>query len=98
VATEAAGGVEMDRCVCCRRRIWPWQKTGANTSWHLGCWRAWEQGYEVARDFALTECMVAGTVDPWHLYVLRCAPSGSPQAIALSQQAQQYNAKMAILD
>lgn len=38
----------MNRCIACHRRIWPWQKTGANTSWHLYCWISWDKGYDCA--------------------------------------------------
>jgi len=46
----------MNECVACRRRIWPWQRTGFNTSWHLRCMVAWKAGGESRRSFDEEMC------------------------------------------
>jgi len=66
----------MQKCVCCESRIWFFQKTGANSSWHLKCWNAWEKGYNVAHEFAKNENAIHNIEDPWVLYSLRMKNSG----------------------
>ena len=58
----------MEKCFACKKRIWFWQRTGPNTSWHKDCSNVWEQGYNTAMDFCAKECMIHHFPTPTQLY------------------------------
>lgn len=45
----------MERCFACKKRIWLWQKTGFNSSWHEKCTYIWTKGYDAALRFCANE-------------------------------------------
>lgn len=55
----------MERCCGCRKSIWPWQKTGFNSSWHEVCTLVWQKGYDCRRSYDNDMCWRAGqpTID-----------------------------------
>ena len=58
----------MEQCFACKKRIWPWQQIGFNSSWHKQCSKVWIQGYSCALDFCHKESRVHGFPTPSQLY------------------------------
>ena len=58
----------MEICVACKKRIWPWQKIGFNSSWHKRCAEVWEKGYDRAYSLIEGEYKKHGFPTPIQLY------------------------------
>lgn len=58
----------MKKCYICKRRIWFWQKTGFNSSWHKRCSKVWEKGYNCAYKFCTNENLIHKFPTPTQLY------------------------------
>ena len=61
----------MERCFACQKKIWFFQKTGFNFSWHKKCTEVWEKGYYTAWKFCVNENEIHGYPTPGELYSRR---------------------------
>jgi len=58
----------MNKCFACKKTIWPWQRTGFNSTWHKKCTEVWDKGYEKAYEFCTRENYLHGLPTPTQLY------------------------------
>lgn len=58
----------LNKCVCCFKKIFPWQEKSSNGAWHKSCYDAWDSGYEKARKFCRRENLLHGLPTPDELY------------------------------
>jgi len=58
----------MERCIECKKLIWPWEKAYPNGVWHQACYDIWEDGYNVAVSFCDSENRYKGYMTAFEMY------------------------------